>query len=148
AAGLDTVSTDNAAKKLRAAFGDFLRTRTPDREAERRSLADFDRVLSSLLERADYGESRPLVRHLRPAWRVLDQDCQNAEHALRHTLPRVLQYEPALPDPAVLTAVAAHRRALDDLEDLSRVGASLARPRTEGGAPTPAPAEPRAPDAP
>jgi hypothetical protein len=146
-AGTDRLGSDAPGKKVRTAVSDLVRTRAADRQAERRAIETFDRVLASILAREGLGESRSLVRHLRPAWKTLDRDCQTAERAVVDVLPRLLQYESAMTDPAVLTAVAGHRRALEDLESLYKTSAALQVPRRT--LPTqPAPLDPRRPRTP
>lgn len=144
--GVDRLPNDPAGKKLRTALNDFVRNRTADREAERRSLESFDRLLGHLLSRGDYGEARSLIRHLRPAWRALDKDCQTAEKALIEVLPKVIQFGDAMTDPGLLTAIAAHHRALEDLASLYRTSALLLIPRATAASPGLTPVDPKQPD--
>jgi hypothetical protein len=150
AAAADRLPADNPGKRVRTALSDLLRNPATDREAEARALENFNSAAANVLARTGFGEDRPLVRHLRPAWKALDKDCQAAEQALIDILPRLLQFGDALTDPAVLTPIAGQRRALDDLESLSAVSALLLKPRATPAAPgLPLdPSRPQIPDTP
>lgn len=76
----------------------------------------FDRATRLMAQRRALGAEADLIREVRPAWRVLDQSAKKTESDLWAALARLGPGVSApSSDPALVGALAAHRRAIDDL---------------------------------
>lgn len=93
-------------------------------EEGRSELVALDTALRLLGERAELGGDEDVVRDARPAWRALEGAAKSAEGRLWEVLGRVRPG--AAGDPAVLAAIAAARRAVDDLRAVRGISAWLA----------------------
>ncbi|MDX2117473.1 MAG: hypothetical protein SFY96_04745 [Planctomycetota bacterium] len=78
-------------------------------------------------------ESR-FVRPLRPGVRVLRVPLQESAAGVRDAIPRLLARSDAMSDPAVLSAINAHRDNVDDLHELLRASDAIASPKGNGEA--------------
>ncbi|MCW5754653.1 MAG: hypothetical protein KIT24_08110 [Phycisphaeraceae bacterium] len=108
------------------ALTEFFRTVTDIEHAARTPLLnDAHRLLALVHERQSLPPESRYVRQLRPAWRWYSQRLRAAESGLVAVLPRALGRDGALTDPAVVSAIGAHRRALDDLHDLTALNRLL-----------------------
>lgn len=70
-------------------------------------------------------DDRSLVRHVRPAWRIIAPTLRQTEQKLLGAMPEILARPEAMTDPAVLSAIAAHRRVVQDLQMLAGLSATL-----------------------
>jgi hypothetical protein len=96
----------------------------------------FDRASRLLAERRALGGAEGVVRELRPAWRALEVEARRAEGDLWTALQRVAGGGPSgestgasvgggASDPALVGAMAALRRVLDDLLAMQTISAAL-----------------------
>lgn len=99
----------------------------PSRERGRKALRALDRTFDLLEDRADIGVDADVARELRVSFRALDAAATKTESQLVAQLPQIAMAESATSEPAIIAAIAAHRRALDDLRMLRTVDALLSR---------------------
>lgn len=87
---------------------------------------DFiERTLELAAARSNMPPERQLVRQVRPAWRVLTLRARSSEDGVIAVLGRAISDSSAATDPAVVGAIAAHRRSIDDLAALARLSSLL-----------------------
>jgi hypothetical protein len=120
---------------LGQSFADILREPIP--ASLRR--ARLVRTLTLAALEADPDESQ-IPRQLRVAMRQLEPVARQSRRTLHETLDRALNPQTTLTDPAVLGAMAAHRRRVDDVALLRAAAGVLVAP-----APPDQPAAPAAP---
>lgn len=99
----------------------------PARDRGRKALRALDRALDLLADRAMIGADADVARELRVSFRALDAAAKKTEAQLVGQLGPIARAESATSEPAILAAIAAHRRALDDLKMLRAVDALLSR---------------------
>jgi hypothetical protein len=97
-------------------------------------LENFRRLLSLALAPASMQDEKRLIRQLRPAHRVLLQASRLSVAKLTGVLPAVLSRADAMTDPAVVSAISAQRKVVDDLRVLVRASEAITEPPQEGEA--------------
>jgi hypothetical protein len=116
---------------LAEAAADALGDPGPARERARKALRALERVMDLLEERATIGADADLTRELRVSFRALDAAAKKTEGQLVAQLGAIARAESATSEPAIVAAIAAHRRALDDLKMLRSVDQLLSRHRDD-----------------
>lgn len=99
----------------------------PARDRGRKALRALERTFDLLEDRASIGVDADVARELRVSFRALDAAATRTESQLVAQLPQIARAESATSEPAIIAAIAAHRRALDDLRMLRGVDALLSR---------------------
>ena len=112
---------------LSDAAADALGEAGPARDRARKALRALERVMDLLGDRAAIGSDTDVTRELRVSFRALDGAARKTEGQLVAQLGAIARAESATSEPAIVAAIAAHRRALDDLKMLRSVDALLAR---------------------
>lgn len=120
---------------LSDAAADALSEAGPARDRARKSLRALDRTMGLLEERPAIGSDADVMRELRVSFRALDGAARKTEGRLVALLGAIVRAESATSEPAIVAAIAAHRRALDDLKMLRSVDALLMRHKDDA-APT------------
>lgn len=123
AATVDETST--AVREIRAGLMDLLKLPRAGRDEERR-LGTLDRAIGLALRRRELERDADLARQLKPALRGLAPAARESEAALFAAARRLVSDEGAASDPAVLNAVSAHQRRVDDLALVARLNALIA----------------------
>lgn len=125
-------------------FADILREPIP--ASLRRARLVRTLTLAALEPEADESQ---IPRQLRVAMRQLEPVARQSRRTLHETLDRALNPQTTLTDPAVLGAMAAHRRRVDDVALLRAAAGVLVAPAkpSQPGAPA-QPAQPAAPASP
>lgn len=120
---------------LSDAAADALGEAGPARDRARKALRALERVMDLLGDRAAIGSDTDVTRELRVSFRALDGAARKTEGQLVAQLGAIARAESATSEPAIVAAIAAHRRALDDLKMLRSVDALMARHKDDA-APT------------
>lgn len=114
-----------AIKRLRTELARALSEPAPtDAAAESARLAALERTLALLHPKLP--DERTIVRQLRPAWRVLAAALRPTEQKLVQALPEVLTRADAATDPGITSAIAAQRRAVQDIDLLLNLNTAMA----------------------
>ncbi|MCC6675939.1 MAG: hypothetical protein IT436_02230 [Phycisphaerales bacterium] len=103
-----------AVRDLRASLMAGLKVAGPSSTEDRR-LATLDRALALAQRRKELEKDTSIVRQLKPGLRALAPAARESEAAMLSAARRLLTDEGAVSDPAVLNAVSAHQRRVDDL---------------------------------
>jgi len=82
----------------------------------------------ALLLGTDPGQERTLAGPVRPPWRAIRTQLRFTRQSLESALVRSIRGQGEMSDPGVLSAVAGHRRTLDQLARLRRLGERLDPP--------------------
>jgi len=115
--------TSPAVRELRAGLLAVLASAGPSASEDRR-LATLERALRLAARRRDVEQDAEVVRQLKPALRALGPAARESESAMMSAARRLLTDDGAATDPAVLNAISAHQRRVDDLAlvaDLNRL---------------------------
>jgi hypothetical protein len=135
---VDALDDSPATKKVRAAAAQAIAL--PAAQTDPTTLDAVIRLLKLAAARSTWGDEKALIRQLRPGWKVAVNAAKQSEQHLLTVLPEVLRKPEAMTDPATLSAVTAHRRAVEDVQGLLDISRAFEGPGTGGGEPTAAPA--------
>lgn len=119
----DRLEETPAVRKARTQVAEFAAAAPGEADTER--IAAAQRILDAAGARLDLPEERMLPRQVRPAWRQLLVQSRQTEAKLLPMVETALTRVDAMSDPAVLSALAAHRVVIDDLRLLERTAARI-----------------------
>ncbi len=134
-ARVNALEESPAVKRVRASLAQAIAVTAPDAVAEAKEVRAFDRVLELVEARAKLPDEKVLLRQVRPAWRTLGAGLKASEQKLELALIEVLTHPDAMTDPGVAAIVASHRRAIQDMDVLTGLNATLSEPPRGGGEP-------------
>ncbi len=101
------------------------------RDRGRRALRSVVRAVEMVNERGSAGAEADVAQSLRTSFRALDAAAKKSEVQLIARISEIARAESATSQPAIVSAIASHRRALDDLKMLRMVDGLLARHRDD-----------------
>ncbi len=137
-----TLEDSPATRKVRIAAAQTIAL--PAAQVDPATTDSMIRLLKLAAARSTWPDEKALIRQLRPGWKSMVNAAKQSEQHLLTVLPEVLRKPEAMTDPATLSAVTAHKRAVEDAEGLLDI--SLAFAATGTAEPTAAPAWTRASD--
>lgn len=135
---IDALEDSPATKKVRAAAAQVIAL--PAAQTDPQTLDAMIRLLKLAGARLTWGDEKALVRQLRPGWKAAVNAAKPSEQRLLSVLPDVLRKPEAMTDPATLSAVTAHKRAVEDVQGLMDISRAFAGPGGGGAEPAAAPA--------
>ena len=121
----DALADDQAGRRAREAFSNYLAAPPTNRELEAQLLTAYERALDLALAPERLPDERLLARPLRPAWREFQDAARVACDRLADALPTMLNDSSAMTDPGVLALFNGANQALAEARGLHALSALL-----------------------
>jgi len=103
----------------------------PARDRARKSMRALVRTLDLIDERIAAGTEAGVTQSLRTSFRALDSARARSEAQLTSQVAEIARAQSATSQPAIVSAIASHRRSIDDLKMLRLVDGLLTRFRDD-----------------
>lgn len=131
---LDSLEARDGVGEARAGLSELIASAVAG-TSDRQQLRVATRTLTLAHQRLALPAGSELVRPLRPAYSALLVHARQTESPVIAALPAILRDPSAISDPAVVSAISAHRRAIADLTGLVLLSELIAAPAADSREP-------------